>query len=142
MLLGERRQQCVRVACLAETCTYVTCKPLHLDDPPLTSATPYAPEDVLPKVQFRLPSAIFPVSNGLLCLVGARSSEFRYEFPVRDGVSILQGFRQTSDLLDDSTLKAFLKAFGRSCRNHPLVVYSRPFTDKDAVLAVFPFPSE
>ena len=93
-------------------------------------------------MQFRLSSAIFPVSNGLLCLVGARSSEFRYEFPVRDGVSILQGFRQTSDLLDDSTLKAFLKAFGRSCRNHPLVVYSRPFTDKDAVLAVFFLSSE
>ena len=38
----------------------------HLDDPPLTSATPYAPEDVLPKVKFRLSSAIFRASSGLL----------------------------------------------------------------------------
>ena len=41
-----------------------------------------------------------------------------------------------------SNRTAFLKAFGRSCRNHYLVVYSRPFTDKDAILMVFFLSSE
>ena len=61
MLFGERCQQCVRVACLAETCTYVTCKPLVIWTTRLSRAQlPTHPRTYFQKCNFVFRAQFFP----------------------------------------------------------------------------------